>query len=200
VIATLDFDPFSEPPVAAVGCSSSPPKSGSFFLKGYSMSHSRSMVGSVGVAVTVTAMVIVGVGSAARASDGFSGCLVGGSVDLNDILNDMQRLAEIDSSTRSSAPSRAAASRGLTRQSVPARDRAASYRSNEVFGHSKVALPLLVADLEPQQAGFDIRPMSGRSVGARPAAAWTRPLIRPLNAADGPARDSSTSWSSYGRR
>jgi hypothetical protein len=160
------------------------------------MSHSRSLVGSVGVAVAVTAMVIVGVGSAARASDGFSGSLVGGFVNLND----MQPLAEIDSSARSSAPSRAAASRGLTRQSVPARDRAASYRSDEVFGHSKVALPLLVADLEPQQAGFDIRPMSGRSVGARPAAAWTRPLIRPLDAADGPARDSSTSWSSYGRR
>lgn len=59
------------------------------------------------------------------------------------------------------------------RQSVPARDRAATYRSEEVFRNSKVAMPLLVVDLEPQMI-FVPQPMSGRSVGATPAAAWTR--------------------------
>jgi len=60
------------------------------------------------------------------------------------------------------------------RQSVPVRDRAATYRTAELFRNSKVALPLLVADLEPQVI-FVPQPMSGRSVGARPSAPWTRP-------------------------
>ena len=60
------------------------------------------------------------------------------------------------------------------RQSVPVRDRAATYRAAELFRNSKVALPLLVADLEPQVI-FVPQPMSGRSVGARPSAPWTRP-------------------------
>ena len=60
------------------------------------------------------------------------------------------------------------------RQSVPFRDRAATYRTAELFRNSKVALPLLVADLEPQVV-FVPQPMSGRSVGARPSGSWTKP-------------------------
>jgi hypothetical protein len=60
------------------------------------------------------------------------------------------------------------------RQSVPVRDRSVTYRTAELFRNSKVALPLLVADLEPNVISVP-QPMSGRSVGARPSAPWTRP-------------------------
>jgi hypothetical protein len=60
------------------------------------------------------------------------------------------------------------------RQSVPVRDRSVTYRTAELFRNSKVALPLLVADLEPHVISVP-QPMSGRSVGARPSAPWTRP-------------------------
>jgi hypothetical protein len=61
----------------------------------------------------------------------------------------------------------------LARQSVPDQNRAAYYRTGEVFSHSKIAMPLLVVDLEPQGLLY-VRPMSGRSVGATPTARWTR--------------------------
>jgi hypothetical protein len=160
------------------------------------MRHSASMVGSVGFVVFVTAAVTVGFDSPARAADDFSGSLVGSLVDMND----MRPLMAVDSTARPAGKLRSTGSPASTRQSVPDRDRASSYRSDEVFGHSKVAVPLLVADLEPQKMGADIRPMSGRSVGARPAAPWTRPLTRALNETAGPTGDSSASWSSYGRR
>jgi len=63
--------------------------------------------------------------------------------------------------------------KSLTRQSVPDQNRASHYRLREVFAHSKVVTPLLVVDLEPQSLLY-VRPMSGRSVGAAPAARWTR--------------------------
>ncbi|MFM1903220.1 MAG: hypothetical protein RLZZ440_1120 [Planctomycetota bacterium] len=63
--------------------------------------------------------------------------------------------------------------KSLARQSVPDRNRSSHYRVNEVFTHSKIAMPLLVVDLEPQSLLF-VRPMSGRSVGATPSARWTK--------------------------
>lgn len=60
------------------------------------------------------------------------------------------------------------------RQSVPVRDRSVTYRTAELFRNSKVALPLLVADLEPHVISVP-QPMSGRSVGARPSGSWTKP-------------------------
>lgn len=63
--------------------------------------------------------------------------------------------------------------KSLARQSVPDRNRSSHYRIHEVFAHSKIAMPLLVADLEPQSLLY-VRPMSGRSVGATPSARWTK--------------------------
>ena len=81
------------------------------------------------------------------------------------------------------------------RQSVPARDRAATYRSEEVFRNSKAAMPLLVVDLEPQVI-FVPQPMSGRSVGATPAAAWTRTSLVPVAAE---RRAAPVAWPMSGR-
>lgn len=87
--------------------------------------------------------------------------------------------------------------RASVRQSVPARDRAASYRHAELFRNSKVALPLLVADLEPRVIAVT-QPMSGRSVGARPAALWTRPATAPLAPSLTAGREPAT-WTTAGR-
>ena len=68
--------------------------------------------------------------------------------------------------------SRISAIDSLARQSVPVRDRAASYGRGDLFAHSQAALPMLVADLRPRPRS-SARPMAGRSVGALPAAKWT---------------------------
>jgi len=91
--------------------------------------------------------------------------------------------------------------RSLARQSVPVEDRSVEYLDDEMFRNSKVVLPLLVLDLEPRVAS-SVRPMSGRSVGARPAAPWTRASGLPVPTPDS-ARDSrrelGSSWRSSGR-
>jgi hypothetical protein len=109
--------------------------------------------------------------------------LVGGLADMGDLEGDLElaaggswasgEAAEFKSEAKSSGEVTAGI-RASVRQSVPTRDRAATYRHAELFRNSKVAVPLLVADLEPQVVAV-ARPMSGRSVGALPAASWTRP-------------------------
>ncbi|MFM7135889.1 MAG: hypothetical protein ACKO1M_02300 [Planctomycetota bacterium] len=104
--------------------------------------------------------------------------IVGGLADMGD----MEPLANVGSNTGLIASTSAhevnAGVRASARQSVPVRDRSTTYRTGELFRHSKVALPLIVADLEPRVVAT-AQPMSGRSVGARPAAAWTRTSITP---------------------
>lgn len=90
----------------------------------------------------------------------FSG-LVGGLTDLAD----MQPLVVAEAET-AIPRQRSAGVKASLRQSVPSRDRASLYRHDELFEMSRVATPLLVADLEPM-AVVAPRPMSGRSVGAR---------------------------------
>ena len=106
------------------------------------------------------------------------GSLIGGLADMVD----MEPLAGADSWAMGEATASTgevkAGIRASVRQSVPARDRATTYRSGELFRNSKVAVPLLVADLEPRVIAV-AQPMSGRSVGARPAAARTRPAGTP---------------------
>jgi hypothetical protein len=89
----------------------------------------------------------------------------------------------VPSTDSHSEPHRPAVSvRSLARQSVPDLNRASYYRLGEVFTHTKVVMPLLVADLEPQGALF-VRPMSGRSVGATPSARWTKAVSTPSSSA-----------------
>lgn len=59
------------------------------------------------------------------------------------------------------------------RSSVPAVDRSEEYLSRDVFANSKAIVPLLVEDLQPPAISV-VRPMSGRSVGARPSLPWTK--------------------------
>lgn len=152
-----------------------------------------------GLGAASAALLFVSFGMPAPGGDDFSHSLVAelaGVADLEPVavLEDVG----IDAVAVETPAARA---KSFARQSVPARDRAGSYREGELFRNSKVALPLLVADLEPKVAA-SIRPMSGRSVGARPAAAWTRPATPGLGVE--PRTDSSKRsaavLSSFGQR
>lgn len=121
--------------------------------------------------------------------------IIGGLADMGD----MEPLAGAGgwADAAATAGDVRASVRANVRQSVPARDRAASYRSGELFRNSKAALPLLVADLEPRLIAV-AQPMSGRSVGARPAAAWTRSAAAPVAVSPTRGRQPAT-WAASGR-
>jgi hypothetical protein len=125
--------------------------------------------------------------------------LVGGLADVGDMepAAGGDSWANGEAAEMKSADEVRAGIRASVRQSVPARDRAVTYRHAELFRNSKVALPLLVADLEPQVIAV-ARPMSGRSVGALPAASWTRPAALPIAASRTNGREPS-SWAVSGR-
>lgn len=65
------------------------------------------------------------------------------------------------------------------RSSVPALNRAQSYAPGEVFTNSKSLMPLLVSDIEPVVVAVS-RPLSGRSVGARPSLPFVKSFAKPL--------------------
>lgn len=135
-------------------------------------------------------------GSPTIAGDGFYG-LVGGLADASDLTPLMATDARV--AVSAAEASSTIRSTSLGRQSVPAADRAASYRDGEVFANSKVAVPLLVADLEPKTVSR-ARPMSGRSVGARPSAAWTRPRVSAGDVPKSQAGQPAMAWTSLGGR
>lgn len=131
-----------------------------------------------GLGAVTAALLSASLGMPALGGDDFSHSIVAdlaGGADLEPVA-----MVEDVSSDVVVVETQAAKAKSFARQSVPARDRAGSYRDGELFRNSKVALPLLVADLEPKVAA-GLRPMSGRSVGARPAAAWTRPTYPALS-------------------
>lgn len=152
-----------------------------------------------GLGAVTAALLFVSLGMPALGGDDFSHSLVAGLAGVAD-LEPVAVVEDVDIDMVA-AETPAARAKSFARQSVPARDRAGSYRDGELFRNSKVALPLLVADLEPKVAA-SIRPMSGRSVGARPAAAWTRPANPALGVE--PRTDSSqrssAALSSFGQR
>lgn len=151
------------------------------------------------LAVSAVAFLVVGspVSGVEYSPDSLS--VVGGLADTSDL----QPLMAMDAAGVSVSPTKSRSTVGKqVRQSVPDRNRSTSYRTDELFRNSKVAVPLLVSDLESRRVVVDIQPMSGRSVGARPSAAWTRPLVIPAAQAmdDEPAHRAPTSWTAYGRR
>jgi hypothetical protein len=150
--------------------------------------------------LAVSAVALLVVGSPVSGADDFLSSLsvVGGLADTSDL----QPLMQMEAAGVSVSPTKSRATVGKqVRQSVPDRNRSTSYRTDELFRNSKVAVPLLVSDLESHRVVVDIQPMSGRSVGARPSAAWTRPLvITAASAASGESTHrATTSWTAYGR-
>lgn len=105
-------------------------------------------------------------GAAEPVPAGF-GTMLGGLVEASDLE---KRAVSEDHWTDAAG---SVSVKSMARQSVPVENRASFYRVREVFTFSKVAMPLLVADLEPSSV-LHLRPMSGHSVGAAPSARWTR--------------------------
>lgn len=110
------------------------------------------------------------------------------------VLADMQPLAAVDAEATSV---RSGGLKASGRQSVPARDRSERYRHGELFQMSRVAMPLLVADLEPRIVAV-ARPMSGRSVGARPGVVSAHPPVKQVKPAVS-ASVHKTPWSVVAR-
>ncbi len=148
--------------------------------------------------VGLISILALGLGTQAVAveGDGFFGSLVGELADAADLT---PLIAADPAVPASPASSRAPTYLSQGRQSVPAADRATRYREVDLFQNSKVALPLLVADLDAK-AGPVARPMSGRLVGARPSAVQTRSTAS-LGSDSGVAGTQiSVSWSNLGGR
>lgn len=121
----------------------------------------------------VMPVVVLLAAGAAVGEESFFG-ISGGIVEGLAVLGDLEPNGAVEPATSSlTLAATSPMKQAMTRQSVPTRDRAVSYRGSEVFALSKTAMPLLVADLEPRGVSV-ARPMSGRSVGARPSAAWTK--------------------------
>jgi hypothetical protein len=91
------------------------------------------------------------------------------------VMNDLEPSAGLPSLAQSMATKAAPiVTPGFqVRSSIPAVDRSQDYASRELFAHSKSVVPLLVGDIEPTVAPV-VRPMSGRSVGARPSLPWSK--------------------------
>lgn len=98
-------------------------------------------------------------------------------------MTDLEPLAEIAAMRRDTLATDVSGERAFAkadtqlRPSVPAVNRSQSYASTEVFANSKSVMPLLVSDIEPVVVAVS-RPMSGRSVGARPSLPFAKPLTR----------------------
>jgi hypothetical protein len=144
------------------------------------------------VAATGLLMLVGAPGPVTFAADGF---VIGPGVMISGLSETKPLAGSLEISEAAVARPRTSRSSTLARQSVPAPDRAASYRGAELFANSQTALPLLVSDLRPQPFST-ARPMVGRSVGARPAAPWTRSsqaLGHPAETGE-PLESSETSW------
>jgi len=144
-----------------------------------------------GLAVVTPIVVLVAAGPAVGGESFFSSN--GGIVEGLAVYGDLEPAGGVAASTPSlTLAETSPMKQAMTRQSVPTRDRAVSYRGSEVFALSKTAMPLLVADLEPRGVSV-ARPMSGRSVGVRPSASWTRSLPT-LSESGTPSSGSVTQW------
>lgn len=91
------------------------------------------------------------------------------------VMNDLEPSAGLPSLTQSvSVKAAPIVTPGFQfRSSIPSVDRSQDYAARELFAHSKSVVPLLVGDIEPAAAPV-VRPMSGRSVGARPSLPWSK--------------------------
>jgi len=109
----------------------------------------------------------------------------GGIVGGSSVMNDLEPLAEIAAVKRGTIVTDASGGNAFAkpdtqlRSSVPALNRAQSYAPSEVFANSKSVMPLLVSDIEPAAVAVS-RPLSGRSVGARPSLPFVKSFAKPL--------------------
>jgi hypothetical protein len=133
-------------------------------------------LGSMLSTLSWTTVALVCAGSAVRAADMNLADLDRGVVDGLAVMRDLE---PIDAATPPRPASKLSAYtfRTEARSSMPDVDRSKSYGEADPFANSRAVLPLLVDDLNPNQASY-VRPMTGRSVGARPSLPLARPESR----------------------
>lgn len=119
---------------------------------------------------------LVSVGTATRAEDVSLAGLGRGVVDGLAVMRDLEPVEGGVPALPTPKPS-AYTFRSEARASTPEVDRSKSYASSDPFANSRAVLPLLVEDLTPGSAAVG-RPMTGRSVGARPSLPLARPESR----------------------
>jgi hypothetical protein len=132
--------------------------------------------GSALTTIAWSSIALVSVGTASRAADIAYGGLDRGVVTG---LAGIQDLEPVDAAPARLTPT-AASTFTYTieaRSSTPDADRSRSYASADPFSGTRAVLPLLVADLSPNRSA-GVRPLTGRSVGARPSLPLARPESR----------------------
>lgn len=132
--------------------------------------------GSMRSALSWTTVALVCAGSAARAADMSLAAMNSGVVDGLAVMRDLEPI-DVATSPRPAAKVSVYTFRTEARSSLPDMDRSKSYGETDPFASSRAILPLLVDDLNPNQASY-VRPMTGRSVGARPSLPLARPESR----------------------
>jgi hypothetical protein len=132
--------------------------------------------GSALTTIAWSSIALVSVGTASRAADIAYGGLDRGVVTG---LAGIQDLEPVDAAPARLTPTAASAFTFTTeaRSSTPDADRSRSYASADPFSGTRAVLPLLVADLSPNRSA-GVRPLTGRSVGARPSLPLARPESR----------------------
>jgi hypothetical protein len=131
--------------------------------------------GSALTTIAWSCIALVSVGTASRAADISYDSVVSG-------LAEMQDLEPIDASPARATPAARPSASAFTaiteaRSSTPDADRSRSYASADPFAGTRAVLPLLVIDLSPNRSP-GVRPLTGRSVGARPSLPLARPESR----------------------
>lgn len=135
------------------------------------------------VARSWTAVVIVGASGVAAHADGLR-IFADGAVPGGGIVDGLALVSHLDPLTPDQVRNTefkptAYSIDSQPRLSMPAVDRSRDLVVKDLFPNTKSIVPLLVSDMDPNAVAVD-RPMSARSVGARPSLPLARPLSRPM--------------------
>lgn len=135
--------------------------------------------GSILTTLTWTSVVIVAAGTVSHAADiSYAGSDRSVVHDFT-VTQDLEPLAMTATPARRPTPTTSTTYTFTTeaRSSTPDADRAKSYAAVDPFASTRAVLPLLVLDVNPNTSS-GVRPMTGRSVGARPSLPLARPESR----------------------
>lgn len=135
--------------------------------------------GSILTTLTWTSIAFVSAGTISRASDINYASLDRSVVSDLAIMQDLEPLSTPATPAMRPVPATSATYTFTTeaRSSTPDVDRSKSYAAADPFASTRAVLPLLVLDVNPNKAS-GVRPMTGRSVGARPSLPLARPESR----------------------
>jgi hypothetical protein len=135
--------------------------------------------GSILTTLALTSIAFVSAGTVSRATDINYASLDGSVVNDFAVMQDLEPLPVPATPATRPVPTTSATYTFTTeaRSSTPDVDRSKSYAAADPFASTRAVLPLLVLDVNPNKSS-GVRPMTGRSVGARPSLPLARPESR----------------------